>query len=84
MSEAAEKTFEELSTRKDVQQLKRLGEDFEKTCSGGRARLDWRARAGRVCYGLSPLPVPAGMGKVKLYISLGSKRGTKVNTGSRE
>ena len=63
MSERAKKSAKELATNRNVERLQRLDENFEKVRGNGGAQRKIRARAGRVVYVRSPLPVPAGVGE---------------------
>lgn len=81
VSKAAKKTAKKLTARRNIKRLQGFHENIEKGSGRGRAWLDGRAGARRVRYGRSPLPVPAGVGKVdcmQLRPDLGSNRGTKV------
>ena len=66
MSEGAKKSAKELTTHRNVERLQRFNENFEEV-RGNRCTLrKIRARAGRVVYVRSPLPVPAGVGESRL------------------
>jgi len=66
MSERAEKSAQELAAHRNVERLQRFNENFEKVRGNRCARRKIHARAGRVVYVRSPLPVPAGVGESQL------------------
>src|SRR5689334_21129411 len=63
LTERTNKSAKELATRRNVKRVQRFNENLEKVRGNRCAQRRIRARAGRVVYVRSPLPVPAGVGE---------------------